>query len=274
MAYKEIVVHLDGSKRQDQLVKAAIGFARKRDARLIGVYAGMTYELPAYVEVQLPADILDMHLKNLKEAIEESVTAFRQAAEKEGIAFDVRETEGDVAARICLHTRYADLAIIMQPDRKDDGAGARRDVVDHIVLGAGAPVLIIPTGWKKNTIGSRIIVGWDGSMQAARAGRDALPLLREAESVHVVTVGKKVTSHVPGADYAKYLAAHGVDVVVKNVREAGQPAGFILLETARDLGADLLVTGGYGHSRIGEMVLGGVTDTLLERTTIPVLMSH
>ncbi len=278
MAYKEIVIHLDGSKGQEAFVKTVAGFARKHNARLVGVYAGTAFELPAYIEAQLPPEVLDTHLKQVEETAEDSMNAFRKMAEAEGVPFDVRRGDSQIAESICLHSRYADIAAIMQPNKEDDGAGARRDVADHVVLGAGAPVLMVPHRWTSDTIGKKIVVAWDGSMQAARAGRDAMPLLHDADEVHVLTVGPKPGARgigdVPGADYTQYLASHNVEVELKNIKPAGQSVGDAILEYCRDIKADLLVSGGYGHARIGELILGGVTDTLIERATIPLLMSH
>jgi nucleotide-binding universal stress UspA family protein len=124
----------------------------------------------------------------------------------------------------------------------------------------------------------RAMLAWDGSREAARAVHDALPLLRLAEEAIVLIVdardlGARVGPQ-PGADVAAHLTHHEVRTRVKQVRSDRLGIGELILAQAGEEGADLLVMGGYGHSRLREMLLGGVTRHMLEHTTVPVLFSH
>jgi nucleotide-binding universal stress UspA family protein len=124
----------------------------------------------------------------------------------------------------------------------------------------------------------RAIVAWDGSREAARAAHDALPLLRLAEEAIVLIVDARDlgarAGQQPGADVAAHLARHGVGARVKRVTSGGTGIGELILAQAGEEGADLLVMGGYGHSRLREMLVGGVTRHVLEHTTVPVLFAH
>ena len=147
---------------------------------------------------------------------------------------------------------------------------------ERLVLAAGRPVLILPSAGRFPNIGARILVAWDASREATRAVTDAIPMLRLANTVHVMTVNPKhgEHGHVAGADIGFYLARHGVRVEIKTDHGAEIDVGNELLSRAADLDVDLIVMGGYGHSRLKEWVLGGATRTILESMTAPILMSH
>jgi len=127
-------------------------------------------------------------------------------------------------------------------------------------------------------IGKCVLVAWDASREAARAVADAMPLLAAADAVIVLAVdpqpGPDGHGEIPGADIALHLARHGVKAQIERTVSAGVPIGELLLSRAADLGADMLVMGAYGHSRVRELLLGGATRSILASMTIPVLMSH
>src|SRR5206468_1617267 len=140
------------------------------------------------------------------------------------------------------------------------------------------PVLVLPYAGRFETVGRRVLVGWNARREAARAVHDALPLLRQAESVTVLAIDPVRGAHghgeEPAADLALHLARHGLQVTARQTDSAGLDPADVLLNTAADEGADLIVVGGYGHSRVREVVLGGVTRRLLRTATVPVLISH
>jgi len=181
----------------------------------------------------------------------------------------------DPVDAMTLHSRYADLVVIGQADSADESQ-APLDLPERLVIAAGRPILIVPSAGNFATLGKRILVAWNPSREAARAVTDAIPLLQQADNVHIVAVNPKTGDYgaVPGADIGLYLARHGVRVEVKTDQGAEIDVGNELLSRAADLDADLIVMGGYGHSRLREWVLGGATRTILESMTVPVLMSH
>jgi nucleotide-binding universal stress UspA family protein len=151
------------------------------------------------------------------------------------------------------------------------------DFPQYVVINSGRPVLIVPYSGKFENIGNRVLIAWDASMAATRTVTNALPLLKRAQIVEVALFNPEsqpqVHGALPGSDVAIYLARHGIKVEVLQ-RTTDADIGTALLALATELDSDLLVMGGYGHSRFREILLGGVTRTVLEAMTIPVLMSH
>jgi nucleotide-binding universal stress UspA family protein len=168
--------------------------------------------------------------------------------------------------------RVSDICIMTAPSYAEP---QQRDMVLDMLLGSGVPLLLVPTLWKNRGPARRAIVAWDGSACAARAVRDALPLLARIDSVEVLSVlGEKDIGAEAGSHIAHHLARHCREVVVK-VLPVGQSGGAATLqERAMLTEADMIVMGGYGHSRLREFVLGGATRDTLARTDIPTLLSH
>lgn len=181
---------------------------------------------------------------------------------------------GRVAA---VHARYADVAVMTRPT---EGAGVelREEIIEGVLFHSGRPALIAPPNWKGTSVGKRVVVAWDASREATRALSEADDLLEFAESVTVVTVDAKpkMFGHgdQPGANIAAHLSRRGLAAEVRNVDSMGRSASAAILEEAQSQGADLIVMGGYAHSRLRELVFGGATRELLRTTTIPLLMAH
>lgn len=276
MSYKTILVHVDSGKHCAMRVEAAIRLARQHDSHLVALHAIPPFEPPGYVMAEMGPAILDAQKHAAAVELARSEAEFTKQAAAAGFTnIEWRTAIDDPVEAMTLHARYADLAVIGQADAAD-GSNAGADFPERLVLAAGRPVLILPSAGRFPTIGKRILVAWNPSREATRAVTDAIPLLRLADSVHVMAVNPKNGEHgnVPGADIGLYLARHGVRVEVKTDHGAEIDVGNELLSRAADLDADLIVMGGYGHSRLQEWVLGGATRTILESMTAPVLMSH
>ena len=176
-----------------------------------------------------------------------------------------------------MHARYVDLILLGQTD-PDQPLPVGRRLPEEVVISSGRPVLVIPYTGALDSLGERVVVAWDASREAARAVSDALPLLERAQSVLVVTIDPETTplghGDVPGADIALHLARHNVGVEVQRVPAGEVGAANALLSLVADYGADLLVMGAYAHPRLRQLVLGGVTRTVLQSMTVPVLMAH
>jgi len=174
----------------------------------------------------------------------------------------------DVAAR---HAMHADLTIMQAPENIHEDAA-----FEAVLFRSGRPVLVIPAAWQPVSIGERIVVAWKPKREAARAVADAAAFLSDADAVTVVTVdvGAQEFGVSAGRDIAANLARKGVDVELRNIDGMGQSAEAALLGEARALEADLIVMGGYGHSRLREFIFGGVTRALSHTSPIPVLLSH
>ena len=170
--------------------------------------------------------------------------------------------------------RRFDLVVVGQPPRKNS---LPDEVVDEGVLfESGHPVVFVPFIQKGGMKADRVMVCWDGSRAAARAVADAMPFLKKAKQIEIVIISDKAPKkdEVPGADLGQHLARHGLKVDVKRITAPDTDVPSTILSYAADSSADIIVMGGYGHSRLREFVLGGATRGLLESMTIPVLMSH
>jgi nucleotide-binding universal stress UspA family protein len=203
---------------------------------------------------------------------------FEHITKLRGVSHEWRLIPAGTAADPGLHARYADLTILGQLDPDPghpESVGPRPELV---ALASGRPILVIPYAGHFDKVGRRVVVGWNSTREAARAVNDAMPLLAAAEIVTVLTIDAREAprghGQVPGADISLHLARHGVKAQVEQTVSADLSVGDVLLSRAADLGADLLVMGAYGHSRLRELLLGGATRTLLGNMTIPVLMSH
>ncbi len=180
---------------------------------------------------------------------------------------------GQAGVTLGIEGRYADALVIGWPKA---AAAQERDMFVGALFNSGSPVIVVPEGWSGDSAPRRILVAWSPEKEAARAVRDALPLLRRAEEVRLVAVssGDPTGEEEPGSDMARHLARHDVKVHVKQALAGGKPIAEVLTDEARFLGADLIVMGGYGHSRLREWIMGGVTRDILLKLPAPILFSH
>jgi nucleotide-binding universal stress UspA family protein len=278
MPYKTLLVHVDSGARAPVRIDIACRLARKYDAHLIGLHALTVVKLPGYARVAVEGGIglEEYQAKLAAEAARRAEEVFNRGVKAAGISKTEWRVSRDDAAEVgLLHARYADLVVIGQPS-PDEASGVEPDFAERLVLAAGRPMLVIPYAGDFPTIGKRVLVAWNAGREAARAVTDAIPALREAEEVHVIAFNPVGAPHgdVPGADIGLYLARHGIKVSVSQQSAADVDVGNQLLSRAADLDIDLIVMGAYGHSRLKEVILGGVTRTILQSMTVPVVMSH
>lgn len=180
-----------------------------------------------------------------------------------------RGTVGSLAARFA---RYADLTLI------PPGSDVQTPVLDGALFESGRPVLLLPEGDTTFPAASTVMIAWDASVQASKAVRDSIGLMKAAEKVHAVLVDPvpSFDGHgpEPGADLGAYLARHGIQAEVHRLPKEGKDTGEVLRRVATDLGADLIVMGGFGHSRLRQRIFGGATTSMVKDTTVTVLMAH
>jgi nucleotide-binding universal stress UspA family protein len=260
MTYKNLLVMVDDGFGATERIRFAGELAERFDAHLVGLYVAPV------TRPDLPQ--LTRHAREL----------FEEIAGQRRIVTEWRATHGfpvDVAA---VQARYVDLVILGQLEPGNAQASVDCPPPEDIALSVGRPVLVAPYLGQYSAAGKRALVAWNASREATRAINDALPLLMAASSVTVLAVdpvvGRDEHGEVPGADIGLYLARHGIEAHVAEAASGEVSVGEVLLSRAADLGADFLVMGAYGHSRARELVLGGVTRTILKCMTLPVLMSH
>ncbi len=280
MSLKDLIVQLDGSDAAMARLDAAVALARAFDAHLTGLCLVVEPYVPAVVGVNLPPEILMQQRERAEAEADELLARAAARAESQGVTLERRRETVMVdrlADALARHARHADLSIVGQPDPEKAGVDDTL-MVEAAFMASGRPALVIPYIGPRAMPPERVLIGWDGSREAARALNDALPLLTRAREVAIVVVdpeslGDRV-GEMPGADIAAHLARHAVPVTVKTVPSGGLDPGDVLLSTAADEGADLLVMGAYGHSRLRELILGGTTKHIIEHMTVPVLFSH
>jgi len=279
MGLKDILVHLDGSQHCRARVEAAASLAARHGARLTGLFVRTTPHVPQFVMSQLGPEVKQAQRRYSEQAAAKVKAVFDDVLKGYDVVSEFRAPEGEMIDALVLHARYCDLVILGQYDRKDDDMADEREAADQVILDSGRPVLVIPFAGRYTTIGDTVLVAWNASREATRAISDALPLLQMASMVKVLAINPRhngVNGHgdIPGADISSHLARHGVKAVAEHVVAHDIDVGNMLLSRASDAGADLIVMGAYGRSRLRELVLGGATWHLLNHMTVPVLMGH
>jgi nucleotide-binding universal stress UspA family protein len=275
LSYKTILVHIDAGERWRTRLHVAARLQQRFESHLVGLYALSSAHLPGFTLPEMSASLAEVR-KITEGWARRAREEFDRLTGLAGLTnAEWRASPEDAAAAVPLHARYADLVVIGQPD-PEQPAGLEASFAHRVVLAASRPVLVIPYAGEFDVIGKRVLLAWNASREAARAATDSLPMLRAADRVTVVCINPKAPLHgeQPGADIALYLARHGVRSEVSNLQGSDIDAGNQLLSYAADLSADLIVMGAYGHSRLSEVVLGGVTRTLMGSMTVPVLMAH
>jgi nucleotide-binding universal stress UspA family protein len=277
MAYKTILVHLDQSERVDVRLEVGLRLGRAFDAHLVGLHALSVTPVPGYLVAEAGKTILDRQHDVAAERERQTHERFLRAVQASTVTkVEWRATEDDAARIVPIHARYADLVVAGQPESFET-SGVERNFVERVFLTSGRPVLILPHSGPIEMSVDHALVAWNASREATRAITDALPLLQAAKRVDVVSFNpRRREGHgaIPGADIGLWLARHGVTVRVSEEHAEDVDVGNQLLSRAADLGSNFIVMGGYGHSRVVELVMGGATRTVLRSMTVPVLMAH
>ena len=276
MALKDLLVHVDNDPACSSRVDVAAALAATHEAHLTGLHPMGWPRLPGYVEAELPPNFLDEQRRELEELARRAEELFNERTRRRGIRGEWRVDTGAIVGTTKLHARYADITIVGQGI---DLKHAPYDVAflpEELALGVGRPVLVVPRYGTFEAVGERVLIAWNGSREATRAVHDAIPLIRRATKVTVLSIDpeRDTGDRLPGADIALHLARHGIAAEAASTPGLDIGVGDLLLSRAADLGADLIVMGAYGHSRVREVVLGGATRQILQQMTVPVLMSH
>lgn len=281
MAFKTILVHLNDPRRAGPIIDAARLVGEQNEAHLIGIYAVPT------INIGSPTRIGAGVIETLRHRFHEEAAGIRAkfedamrgcAVTTEWRLLEARSGLRDCGELVADQARTADLVIAAQTDESWDDS-RMLDFPDRIALQSGRPTLIIPNAGRFPTLGSRVVVAWNGSREAVRAVFDSMPFLVAAKSVTLLTITRGRIANedldsVPAADIATVLARHGVKCEVQRSVAAGLEVEEELLSRAADLSADLIVMGCYGHSRLRELVMGGASRGILAHMTAPVLMAH
>lgn len=278
---KDILVPYVNADSERAPIEAAVAIARTQGAHVAML---VTVDVPAPMPSDWGAMAYDVYARLHEEARK------RAQALADRLRADLARHEPPIEIRVAeavslypqntasMHARYADLTVL--PGMPRDGAETMylHDHFHDILRKSGRPVLVVPDGSTAHWPPKRAVIASKPTREATRAVADALPLLARAEQVDVLVidpmVGEAGHGSEPGADIAAHLARHGLKVEVVTRPGMNFSVAYALLDHARQVGADLLVSGGYGHSRLREAVLGGTTRELLQTAHLPVLFSH
>lgn len=281
MALKDLLVYVDPSDAGKRRVEFACELASLHGAHLTGVAFLLTGAIPQFVGPGVPPLIASAEfLESGRAAAKQALEQFTSIAERTGVSYETRQIEGlppNLPDMFGVHARHADLAIVGQPI-EDSVASGEEILIERVLFQSGRGALVIPHDGTIKADPGIIVAAWDGSQEAARAFHQAMPFFERASRVEVMAVEpekhEEDYGEEPAADIALHLARHGINTEV--VRAYGQDAsvGDLLLGRGQELGADMLVMGAYHHSRLREFILGGVTRTVLDKMTVPVLMAH
>ena len=274
--FKDIIVNLGAGKNGKIVGDYAISVASRLEAHITGIAIAFVPDIQAAGMALIPVEKIEALQRDNEAAAETVVDWFGAATARAGISAEKRILRANMSRAADQFGRIArrfDLAIVGQVE--PDGSPIQAMISESTLFESGRPMIIVPYVQTAPLKLDRIMVCWDGSRPATRAIADARPFLKRAENIEVVSVtSERGKQHdIEGADMGRHLARHG-KVEVTHVMRGELDVEDALLSHAADLDADFMVMGGYGHSRLREFVLGGVTRSILRTMTVPTLMSH
>jgi nucleotide-binding universal stress UspA family protein len=282
MSFKDVLLSLTAYPEPTPVaaVDQAVALADIMGARIAAIACAVKIQTPGRIALlsdallEIPAIVAAAEEKSAN-AARDLIAAFESAAQKRG-NFQEKIVErclpSEVPDLLVQYARLRDLTLIPLPE----GDYVDQWYAESVIFGSGRPVMVIPAAPRRAPALDTVAVAWDFSRPAARAVWDALPILEKAKVVRAVTVTseKVIDSTRSAEELAKHLARHGVSVVLDKYDAQGRTIGEALEAYVAAQGADLLVMGAYGHSRLREFVLGGATKSMLGRPPLPVLLSH
>jgi len=274
---KDIVVNLSVGERASFAGEYGVSIAAAFDAHIAGIAFLYDPIIPVSGAGYISADVIEQQERANAAATKAALDRFAQAADSAGVSANPVTLSASYAGAADQFSRIArrfDLAIVGQAE--PETSGVEEVIVEATLFESGRPVIVVPYIQKAPFKLDNVMACWDGSRAATRAIGDAMPLLEKAGRVEVVIVANEQgkQDEIEGADMGQHLARHGIKVEVKRTVLGDIDVADVLLSHAADAGSDFIVMGGYGHSRLREFVLGGVTRSILRSMTAPVLLSH
>lgn len=269
---KTILLHIHADAGQESRLQAALDLTRATDGHLICLQ-------PTPFRQYVSMDIFGgAHvMPGVLEAVREEEARVRQRVEGqlagENISWEWRAVDGDTVDALEKAARLADVVVVSLADAMLPIEENPADIAGTLAMHAPCPVLAIPVGAGDFRVADIVMVAWDGSREAGRALRLATPLLCYASTVHVVTVSRD-DSDLPDLDAVAYLSRHGIAAELHSWPAKGRSVEEVLCAASGELSASWMVMGAYGHSRLREIVFGGVTKFILKQAPLPLLLAH
>lgn len=277
--FKNLLVHIPSERSLRAIVDGAVSLAMSSSSHIDAIsigYEATVVSVPAIGDNMLDATIKDEQRKAIERA-EAALAVFEVEAKLAGITYNCRSVSAlpDEAVNvICAASRLYDLSVVLQPEADKDTFDNM--IPQEILFQSGGPVLFIPHTHNKPFSLKRVGIAWDGSRLAARALRDAVPFLHQAQTITTISVDESrlIPTDLSSASVIAHLARHQLQASAIHLTSDDTDIAQLILSVATDEGFDLMVMGGYGHSRLKERFLGGVTRDMLKSMTLPTLMSH
>jgi nucleotide-binding universal stress UspA family protein len=270
---KSILLHIDHDNAMQARLQVALDIARASGGHITCLQA-VSYEVFA------PGDFYGSAIAAAMPVIKENAEKLRAETEaelaNEGVPYDWRFLYGIAQHRLIEHSPLADV-VIVGPSESGEGGRGPSVLVGDLVLKAPVPVLVVPAETKRLDLAAPAMVAWNGSAEAAHALRAATPLLKAASKVYLVSVSEesdKPRFDLPALDGAQYLSRHGITCEVVEVPRGEARISDTLFSAAQLRECGLMVMGAYGHSRLAELLLGGVTRRILTDPQMPILLAH
>lgn len=278
MSFKTVFLAL-GTEQGDEALESAIAICQGFDAHLLTLVLGVSTPPPVSPYGVVSNDLWAAEVDQGQSQAGEKARVVEEKLAASGISYTVESEfvdRGTVSALAARFARYADITLVAPLAPRAEQA--QTWVMNGALFESGRPVLLLPEGKTRFPKVERVMIAWDASVQASKAVRDAIGLMKLAGKADAVLIDPMPSfdghGPEPGADLATYLGRHGIATTVHCLPREGKDVGDVLRRTASDLGADLIVMGGYGHSRLRQMFFGGTTTFMMNELTIPVLMAH
>ena len=279
MTYSSLFSVLTDESLVEETLAHATEMAARHDSHLDVLCLGVDRSQSGYYYSGASAIVLQETIARAQEEVTAIAAKARALLKSSSLRWGIDSGVSqlaDLGRHVAARARFSDLVILPQPYGKGRGAELE-PVTESSLFEGGTPVLIIPAGGAPVPKPARIMLGWNESAEALGAARAALPLLKEAEVVHVVVIDPPThgpNRSDPGGLVSQYLARHGVKVEIDVLSKTLPRVSDVLLRHVRDMDADMVVMGAYGHSRFREAIFGGATRYMLEQATVPVFMAH
>ncbi len=270
---KSVLVHINRDEGQEARFQAALDIARAYEGHLTCLQVA-PLETFAAVDPYGVGYLLTQTIDQIRELESEEKSKMEADLSNEGVPWDWHSHTGDAGRLLSEHSWLADLVIVSSPGKEWKPRLEAPPTAADVVMNSRAPVLVVPDAARGFDCDAPVAIAWDGSPEACAAIRTALPLLKRASAVHLLYVDGDEEFDLPSTIASEYLSRHGVSSELSELKPEGGPVTDALIQAAETRKVSCVVMGAYGHSRLRESILGGVTRGMLQKAPMPLLLAH
>lgn len=270
---KSVLLHIHDDLGMESRLQAACDIARATGAH---IHCVQVTPVPGMVGADIygGAGLAPAIIEDLRQADEKLRARIEEQVRREGVSWDWRQLDDEIVRGLLSASILTDLIVVTLPQRARGQFNDPLPIAADLALSGAVPVMAVPQSARSLMVTGRALVAWNGSQEASAALRAAVPLLKLAQEVHVVTVEEAGRYPFPETGAPEYLARHGIGTQLHTWPQDGRPAEDALMAAIGVLKPDWMVMGAYGHSRLRQFVFGGVTRTILHEARVPVLLAH